>query len=119
VEEQTLSPDEAAQAKATPVPKLRKPMPILAPHSADQAMSIVKDSPVIRLTLESGIQRALEALARDRAAALGPNISIAIVAVDNESGDVIARVGSPRSDPPTDKRNGSTVGDCDDLVNPP
>ena len=30
-------PDEAAQAKATPVPKLRKPMPILAPHSSDSA----------------------------------------------------------------------------------
>jgi penicillin-binding protein 1C len=90
-----VSVEDAAKAKAAPVPGLRKPMPILAPHSADQAMSIVKDSPVIRLTLESGIQRALEALARDRAAALGPNISIAIVAVDNESGDVIARVGSP------------------------
>ena len=82
-------------AKAVPVPRLRKPLPILAPHSADQAMATVKDTPVIRLTLESGIQRALEALARDRAVALGPNISIGIVAVDNESGDVIARVGSP------------------------
>ena len=37
----------------------------------------------------------LEALARDRAVALGPNISVAIVAVDNESGDVLAHVGSP------------------------
>ncbi len=27
--------------------------------------------------------------------ALGPNISVAIIAVDNESGDVLARVGSP------------------------
>ena len=37
----------------------------------------------------------IEALARDRAIALGPNISVAIIAVDNESGDVLARVGSP------------------------
>ena len=88
-------PRTPGQAKAVPVPALRKPMPILAPHAADQATSLVKDTPVIRLTLESGIQRALEALARDRAVALGPNISIAILAVDNESGDVIARVGSP------------------------
>ena len=83
------------QAKAVPVPRLRKPMPILAPHSADQAIAIVKDAPVIALTLDSGLQKALEALARDRAVALGPNISVAILAVDNESGDVLARVGSP------------------------
>src|SRR3954447_2596811 len=36
--------DDAAQAKATVVPKLRKPMPILAPHSSDQAMATVKDT---------------------------------------------------------------------------
>jgi len=55
----------------------------------------VKDADVIRLTLDSGLQRVLETLARDRALALGPNISVAMIAVDNESGDVLARVGSP------------------------
>jgi penicillin-binding protein 1C len=90
-----VSIEDATLARSVPVPPLRKPLPILAPHSADQAMAAVKDTPVIRLTLESGIQRALEALARDRATAMGPNMSIAMVAVDNESGDVIARVGSP------------------------
>ncbi len=78
-----------------PVPRLRQPMPILAPHSADQALAIVKDTPVITLTLDSSLQKTLEALARDRAIALGPNVSVGIVAVDNESGDVLARVGSP------------------------
>lgn len=95
VKEGHVSAEDAAQAKAVPVPRLRKPMPILAPHSADQATSLVKDRPVIRLTLDAPIQRALEGLARDRAETLGPNMSIAIVAVDNDSGDVIARVGSP------------------------
>jgi len=83
------------QAKAVTVPKLRKPMPILAPHSSDSAIAILKDTPVIRLTLDSSLQKVLEALARDRALALGPNISVALIAVDNESGDVLARVGSP------------------------
>jgi penicillin-binding protein 1C len=94
VEEHTLSPDEAAQAKATPVPKLRKPMPILAPHSSDSAMATIKDAPIIKLTLDQGLQKVLEPLARDRAIALGQNISVAIIVVDNESGDVLARVGS-------------------------
>jgi penicillin-binding protein 1C len=95
VEDGRVSDEDAAQAKATPVPRLRKPMPILAPHSADQAIATVKDADVIRLTLDGSLQKVLEALARDRAAALGPNISVAIVAVDNESGDVLARIGSP------------------------
>ena len=95
VEEGQVSAEDAAQAKAISVPRLRKPMPILAPHSADQAVATVKDAPIIRLTLDSSLQKVLEALARDRAIALGPNISVAIVAVDNESGDVLARVGSP------------------------
>jgi penicillin-binding protein 1C len=95
VEEGVVSLDDAAQAKAVAVPRLRKPMPILAPHSADQAVANVKDTPVVALTLDSSLQKVLEALARDRALALGPELSVAIVAVDNESGDVLAHVGSP------------------------
>jgi penicillin-binding protein 1C len=95
VEDGVISQEDAANARAAPVPKLRKPMPILAPHSADQAMSSVKETPVIALTLDAGLQQTLEALARDRALALGPNISVAILAVDNASGDVLARIGSP------------------------
>jgi penicillin-binding protein 1C len=93
-DEGIVAGDDAVQAKATVVPKLRKPMPILAPHSSDQAIATVKDAPVIRLTLEASLQKVLEALARDRALALGPDISIGIIAVDNESGEVLAHVGS-------------------------
>jgi penicillin-binding protein 1C len=95
VEEGVVSLDDAAQAKIVAVPRLRKPMPILAPHSADQAVAHVKEAPVIALTLDSDLQKVFEALARDRALALGPDISIALVAADNESGDVLAHVGSP------------------------
>jgi len=94
VDEHRVSREDAVQAKAVTVPRLRKPMPILAPHSSDQAMATVKDTPVIKLTLDAGLQKTLEALAHDRAIAQGPNISIAMIAVDNESGDVLARVGS-------------------------
>jgi penicillin-binding protein 1C len=95
VEERQMSAEDAAQARALPVPRLRKPMPILAPHSADAAMATVKDTEIIRLTLDSSLQKVLEALARDRAQALGPNVSVGILAVDNASGEVLARVGSP------------------------
>jgi penicillin-binding protein 1C len=95
VEDGWVPDQDAVQAKALPVPPLRKPIPILAPHSADRAIATVKDVPVISLTLDAGVQKALEALARDRAAALGPDVSVGIIAVDNESGEVLARVGSP------------------------
>src|SRR5580693_5662617 len=95
VEDGTISNEDAVAAKAVPVPRMRKSIPILAPHSADRAVSTFKDTPVISLTLDSSLQKNLEALAHDRAVSLGPNISVGIVAVDNESGDVLARVGSP------------------------
>jgi penicillin-binding protein 1C len=95
VEEGEVSSDDAAQAKDVAVARLRKPMPVLAPHAADQAIAAVKHQPMVRLTLDAGIQRALETLARDRATALGPDISMAILVVDNDSGDVLAHVGSP------------------------
>jgi penicillin-binding protein 1C len=95
VEDGQISHEDMVAAKAVPVPRMRKAIPILAPHSADRAISIFKHQPVISLTLDSGLQKNLETLAHDRAVALGPNISVGIVAVDNESGDVLARVGSP------------------------
>jgi penicillin-binding protein 1C len=104
VEDGVVSQEDAIQARAVAVPRLRRPMPILAPHSSDAAIAILKDAPVIKLTLDATFQKALEALARDRAIALGPNISIGMIVVDNESGDVLARVGS--SDYFDDRRAG-------------
>ncbi|HWW48977.1 MAG TPA: penicillin-binding protein 1C [Xanthobacteraceae bacterium] len=93
VEQQRVPPEDAARAKAEPVPRWRLPMPILAPHAADQATFGGAD-PVIRLTLEAGLQSRLERLARDRATSLGPEISVGIVVADNASGEVLAHVGS-------------------------
>jgi penicillin-binding protein 1C len=86
--------DEAARAKAEPVPSARRPMPTLAPHAAEAAMAAAPDAKVQRLTIDANLQRNLEELARDRAHALGPEISVALVAVDNATGEVLARVGS-------------------------
>ncbi len=94
VSENVISAEDAAQAKAQPVPAFRKPMPILAPHAADQASAAIKDQPVIRLTLDASLQKVLEPLARDRAIALGPSVSVGMIVIDNDSGDVLAHVGS-------------------------
>jgi penicillin-binding protein 1C len=89
-----VPPDEIAHAKAQPVPLERKQLPMLAPHSADQIVSAEPDIRVHRLTIDANLQVSLQALARERAQALGPKVSVAILAVDNASGDVLAHVGS-------------------------
>jgi penicillin-binding protein 1C len=86
--------DEIARAKAAPVPRERKPLPVLAPHAADQIVAGEPDRRVHRLTIDAGLQKILQDLARERAHALGPQISVAILAVDNDSGEVRARVAS-------------------------
>ena len=47
---------------------------------------------VVALTIDANIQKPLEDLARERARALGPDMSVAIVAVDHATGEVLARV---------------------------
>jgi penicillin-binding protein 1C len=90
-----FSDAEIERAKKEPVPGARKPMPLLAPHAADQAASASPTERVLQLTIDGGLQRTLETLAHDRAVALGPSMSVAIVVVDNATGEVLARVASP------------------------
>ena len=86
--------DEIARAKTQPVPHERKPLPALAPHSADQVVLLEPDRREHRITLDLFLQKNLQELAHERAQALGPDISVAILAVDNVTGEVRARVAS-------------------------
>jgi len=90
-----LRPGEVARAKLEPVPTARRAMPLLAPHAAAAAVAAAPDARLHRLTIEAPWQKSLEELARERARALGPDIAVAILAVDNATGEVLARVGSP------------------------
>ena len=86
--------DEVVRAKQAPVPHERKPLPVLAPHAADQVVAAEPDKRIHRLTIDASLQKTLQDLARERAHALGPKISVAVIAVDNKTGEVRARVGS-------------------------
>jgi penicillin-binding protein 1C len=87
--------DEVVRAKTEPVPQSRKPMPAFAPHSADAVISAAPAARIHRLTIDLDLQKRFEDVARERAQALGPEMSVAILAVDNETGEVRARVASP------------------------
>jgi penicillin-binding protein 1C len=93
--EGVVSADEIKRAKAEPVPRARRQLPMLAPHAADKVVSLEAEQRVHHLTIDAAFQKALEDLARERAQALGPDISVAILAVDNASGEVRARVAAP------------------------
>ena len=86
--------DEVALAKLDGVPAGRRPMPALAPHAAEQAIAAAPLRKSHRLTIDAPLQRSLQELARERARALGPDISVAILAVDHATGEVRARVAS-------------------------
>ncbi len=90
-----FSDAEIARAKEEPVPQGRKAMPLVAPHAADEAVTASPKEHVLRLTIDGRLQKGLEGLARDRAQALGPDLSVAMVVVDNATGEVLARVASP------------------------
>lgn len=87
------TPDEIAAARDEPLPTARRPFPNLSPHLAEQ---VVAEAPAIRshgLSLDARLQANLESLARDRVRGLSPQLSVAIMAVDNETGEIRASVG--------------------------
>ena len=75
--------DEIERAKHEPVPAGRRPMPTLAPHAADAAVAAAPARRIHRLTIDATLQKTLEDLARERARALGPDLSVAILVVDH------------------------------------
>lgn len=85
---------DAEAAKREPVPKIRRAFPMLAPQTADRVVRETPAAGTIRLTLEAGLQGALEHLASERAKAIGPDVSVAILVADVASGEVLASVGS-------------------------
>ncbi len=91
--------DEIALAKAEPAPSGRRAMPMLAPHAADRAVAEAAPGSEVRLTIDAELQKNLEALARERlrtlAQTLGPEVSLAMLVVDNSTGEIEAHIGSP------------------------
>lgn len=85
---------EVDRAKMEPVPVARKPMPMLAPFASEAAVTAASGIKLHRLTIDAIWQKSLEELAFERARALGADISVAILALDNASGEVLAHVGS-------------------------
>ena len=89
-----ISIAEAAAAKAEAAPAGRQSFPMIAAHVAEAAVAAEPDRKVHRLALDGRLQASLEALVRERVERLGPQLSGAVVVIDNASGEVRAQVGS-------------------------
>ena len=89
-----LAEEEAVAAKREPVPVARREFPMLAAHMAQQAVKAQPTARNVSLTIDKQLQDALERLAAGRARILDPKVSIAIVAADIHTGEVLASVGS-------------------------
>ncbi|MGE0767757.1 MAG: penicillin-binding protein 1C [Hyphomicrobiaceae bacterium] len=94
VEAGVITAREATEARRAPMPKLRHAFPRLAPHLAEAEVARGPRLAVHRLTLDRDRQQALERLAREHAARVGPRISAAVIAVEHATGEVVAEVGS-------------------------
>ena len=89
-----ISRTEAARAVARAVQKRRLEFPKFAPHLTESIVATAKTRRVHRLSVDRDVQKRLEALARQGGQSLGRKLSVAILAVDHASGEILAHVGS-------------------------
>ena len=88
-------PPRPRPRRRKPVPAARRPFPMLAAHAAEAA---VAERPARARSIGSPstrrLQASLETLVRERVERLEPQLSAAILVIDNATGEVRAQVGS-------------------------
>jgi penicillin-binding protein 1C len=94
VEAGLVAETEASIAAAEPLPTARLALPALAPHLAEAARRAEPAETRIKVTVRRGVQEGLEIAARDAAAKLGGNLSVALVMADASTGEIVGEVGS-------------------------
>jgi len=88
-----LPADEAAEARATPLPTLRLPMPMVAPRLAERLHRARPRTHIVVTTLDGALQRAVENMALGEAVYFDDHASLAIVVVNTDTREVLAEVG--------------------------
>ncbi len=93
-----LDHSDMTAAKTSKVPAAMQPFPQLAAHISDR---IHREDPAISrhdLTLDAGIQNAMERLIREAAQLADQKVSAALIVADHRTGEITASVGSPAYD---------------------
>lgn len=89
-----LNEEQVETARRAPLPRKIAPFPRLAAHETDRARRMHPDQQVLHLTLDAGLQKRTETLARTVADRIGQRVSVALLLADHETGEVLASVGS-------------------------
>ncbi|HAH09120.1 MAG TPA: penicillin-binding protein 1C, partial [Alphaproteobacteria bacterium] len=89
-----ITQTEAREAMAEPIPERRIPFPFLAPHLSERlARSAPASTATVRATIDRTVQMKLEDLARRESRFVDDMATIAVIAVDTASGQVIGHLG--------------------------
>ena len=89
-----VAADHAEAAEREVVPVARRAVPAIAPHLADRALRDAPLAAVHSLTIDRGLQIALERLAAETVQHQGERLQVALVVADHATGEIIASVGS-------------------------
>lgn len=89
-----IDAEQAQAARGEVVPVARRAVPAIAPHLADRARIDAPGAQVHRLTIDKGLQVALEVLAADTVQHQGERLQVAMVVADHATGEILASVGS-------------------------
>lgn len=86
---------ELERALAEAVPSARRAMPFFAPHAAEAALAIRPGVKLHHLAIDRTMQERVEELLREKSLTMHSGLSAAVLVVDNASGEVLVRAGSP------------------------
>ena len=107
-----LSTERITAAFATAVPRKMLDFPRHAPHLADRLHARDPQTQRFHLTLDRGLQHALEVELAQAVRNKGDRLSAAVVVADHRTGEILASVGSPAY------RAGQRLGFVDMTVAP-
>jgi len=89
-----ISEDAFEAASSEALPSARRSFPALAPHLADRLRSAAPQARSHRTTIDVDLQAALETLAAAALVGRPPQVTIAMLVADRDTGEVLASVGS-------------------------
>jgi penicillin-binding protein 1C len=87
-----ITPQQAADARAEPVPDRRLPFPLEAPHLAQHLVALAPGRE-IQTGIDGDLQRAVASLARGEARWFADDANIAAILVENSSRRIVAYLG--------------------------
>lgn len=85
---------EYKEALGEPLPNQQYAMPMLAPHLSEQLVATHSDQTRIKTTIDPHLQADLQKLVEFNASTAFPELSVAIMVVENSTRNVIAHLGS-------------------------